>query len=119
MVETARLNKVIDLLERGQPVFSSGTVMNGHFDDLMAISRSDYDMAIIETEHQGFDFLTLRHSLQYLVNRKRIADKGQSSTRRHPLCARAALYTRVRRQPMGDQTNAGPGSLWPGVAPSR
>ena len=53
MAEKMRLNKVIDLLQRGQPVFSYGTVMNGNFDELMAISRADYDMAIIETEHQG------------------------------------------------------------------
>lgn len=76
MAGKVRLNKVIDLLERGQPVFSCGTVMNGSYDELLAISRADYDMAIIETEHQGFDFPTLRHSLQYLVNRKRIVDKG-------------------------------------------
>ena len=76
MADKVRLNKVIDLLKRGQPVFSYGTVMNGNFDELMAISRADYDMAIIETEHQGFDFATLRNSLQYLVNRKRIAEKG-------------------------------------------
>jgi 4-hydroxy-2-oxoheptanedioate aldolase len=48
----------------------------GITDELLAISRADYDMAIIETEHQGFDFPTLRNSLQYLVNRKRIVEKG-------------------------------------------
>ena len=72
----ARLNKVIDLLEQGQPVFSCGTVMNGNYDELMALSRSDYDLAIIETEHQGFDFPMLRNSLQYLMNRQRIVAKG-------------------------------------------
>ena len=93
MAEKTRLNKVIDLLQRGQPVFCSGTVMNGNFDELIAISRSDYDMAIIETEHQGFDFLTLRHSLQYLVNRQRIAEKGNLQPDVAPF-VRVPPYTR-------------------------
>ena len=64
-----RLNKVIDLLERGQTVFSCGTIPNGNYDDILAVSRSAYDMIILETEHVGFDFPTLRHSLRYLLNR--------------------------------------------------
>ena len=92
MAEKGRLNKVIDLLQRGQPVFSYGTVMNGNFDELMAISRADYDMAIIETEHQGFDFSILRNSLQYLVNRKRIAAKGNITTRCRAVRAGVALH---------------------------
>ncbi len=76
MAEQVRLNKVIDLLQKGQPVFSYGTVMNGQYDELQAIARSDYDMVIVETEHQGFDFPTLRNSLQFLIDRKRIAEKG-------------------------------------------
>jgi hypothetical protein len=67
MAERVRLNKVIELLQQGQPVFSCGTVMSGNYDELQALSRSDYDLVIVETEHQGFDFPTLRHSLQYLI----------------------------------------------------
>jgi 4-hydroxy-2-oxoheptanedioate aldolase len=93
MAEKVRLNKVIDMLQRGQPVFSYGTVMNGNFDELMAISRADYDMAIIETEHQGFDFSILRNSLQYLVNRKRIAAKGNIQPDVVPF-VRVSPYTR-------------------------
>ena len=73
---TVRLNKVIALLEQGQAVFSCGTIPNGNYDEITALSRSAYDMIILETEHVGFDFPTLRHSLQYLLNRKRIAEKG-------------------------------------------
>ena len=39
-----RLNKVIELLERGQTVFSCGTIPNGNYDDILAVSRSAYDM---------------------------------------------------------------------------
>jgi len=76
MAGKVRLNKVIELLERGQAVFSCGTVPNGNFDEIAALGQSAYDMIIIETEHVGFDFPTLRHSLQYLLHRQRIVEKG-------------------------------------------
>jgi hypothetical protein len=44
---TVRLNKVIDLLERGHAVFSCGTVPNGNYDEIMALSRSDYDLTLL------------------------------------------------------------------------
>ena len=53
MTEKVRLNKVIELLEQGQAVFSCGTVPNGNFDEIATIGRSAYDLIIIETEHTG------------------------------------------------------------------
>ena len=76
MAEKMRYNKIIDLLERGKPVFSTSTVPNGNLDDLTYIADADYDAVIIEMEHEGFSFSTLRTSLQVLLNRKRIAEKG-------------------------------------------
>src|SRR5215467_1507924 len=106
-----RLNKVIDLLERGQPVFSSGTIPNGNYDDILAVSRAAYDMIILETEHVGFDFPTLRHSLQYLLNRKRIAEKGTLQPDVVPL-VRVPPYTRERNEWVIKQTlDAGPFGL--------
>ena len=43
-----RLNKVIDLLEHGQVVFSCGTIPNGNFDEIAALGQSDYDMIILQ-----------------------------------------------------------------------
>ena len=88
-----RLNKVIELLERGQAVFSCGTVPNGNYDEITALSRSSYDLIVLEMEHLGFDFPTLRHSLQYVVNRKRIAEKGNLQPDLVPL-VRIPPYTR-------------------------
>lgn len=76
MASGVRLNKVIDLLERGQVVFSSGTIMSDNLDDIMFVADSDYDFAIIEMEHQGFDFTNLRTALQYFLNRKRLVEQG-------------------------------------------
>ena len=72
MAEKMRYNKIIDLLERGKPVFSTSTVPNGSLDDLTYIADADYDAVIIEMEHEGFSFTTLRASLQVLLNRKRM-----------------------------------------------
>src|SRR6516164_7886340 len=76
MAEKMRYNKIIDLLERGKPVFSTSTVPNGSLDDLTYIADADYDAVTIEMEHEGFSFTTLRTSLQALLSRKRIAEKG-------------------------------------------
>jgi len=76
MAEKMRYNKIIDLLEHGKPVFSTSTVPNGSLDDLTYVADADYDAVIIEMEHEGFSFTTLRTSLQVLLNRKRIAEKG-------------------------------------------
>ena len=71
-----RYNKVIELLEQGKPVFCSGLVWNGNLDDLAFVADSDYDMTIIEMEHQDFSFDKLRMSLQFLLSRKKIAEGG-------------------------------------------
>jgi len=76
MAEKIRYNKIIDLLEHGKPVFSTSTIPNGNLDDLTYVADADYDAVIIEMEHEGFSFTTLRASLQVLLNRKRIAEKG-------------------------------------------
>jgi 4-hydroxy-2-oxoheptanedioate aldolase len=71
-----RYNKIIDLLESGKPAFVAGVVGNGNVDELTFIADSPYDGVIIETEHEGFSFNVLCMSLQCLLNRKRIAEKG-------------------------------------------
>jgi 4-hydroxy-2-oxoheptanedioate aldolase len=76
MPGTVRYNTIIDLLEHDKPAFIAGVIPNGSLDDLTFIADSDYDGVIIETEHEGFSFNTLRISLQFLLNRQRIAEKG-------------------------------------------
>ncbi len=76
MPDVIRYNKAIDLLEQGKTVFASGLVWNGNLDDLMFIADSDYDMVMVEMEHEGFSLNDLRVSLQFLLNRQRLAAKG-------------------------------------------
>ena len=71
-----RYNKAIELLAAGQPVFGSGLIWNGNLDEMMYFADSDYDLVMIEMEHEGLSFNNLRASLQFLLNRQRIAGAG-------------------------------------------
>ena len=73
---TTRYSKVIQLLEEGKPVFGTGLIWNGNLDEMMYFADSDYDMVMIEMEHEGLSFNNLRTSLQFLLNRKRVAEGG-------------------------------------------
>ena len=73
-----RLNKIIGLLETKQAAF--GTLLaNGSYEDALWIGESGYDFAIIDMEHLDFGFPELRNTLQYLLNRGRIAKSGSAA----------------------------------------
>jgi 4-hydroxy-2-oxoheptanedioate aldolase len=71
-----RLNKVIELLQQGKTVFGGAMAFTGNIDDAMAFSDLGYDFVVFEMEHEGFDLNKLRLSLQFLLDRKKIATKG-------------------------------------------
>lgn len=70
-----RLNRVIELFERGEVVFG-GVIFNGDIESAIWMAESNYDFCFIEMEHSGFDFPTLHNTLQFMLNRKQIAEKG-------------------------------------------
>jgi len=106
-----RLNKVIQLLEQERTVFCAAVVPNGDFEQLSSIAISDFDMVMIETEHQGFDPPTLRHSLQTLLSRRHIAEKGSLQPDVVPF-VRIPPYAREQNQWVIKQTlDAGPYGL--------
>src|ERR1700747_3651064 len=72
----ARLNKVIELLEQGKVVFGGAVVSPGNPEGAIALADLGYYFIIFEMEHEGFDFPNLRVSLQFLLNRQRIAKAG-------------------------------------------
>ncbi len=73
MKPSQRLNKVIGLIETGQPAF--GTFLpSGSIPDATWAARSDYDFVVFEQEHDPLDFARLRDSLQYLLDRRAIAE---------------------------------------------
>ena len=56
-----RYSKVIQLLEEGKPVFGTGLIWNGNLDEMMYFADSDYDMVMIEMEHEGLVFQQPAH----------------------------------------------------------
>lgn len=70
-----RLNKVIGLLEQGKVAFTpfadAGSVSEAYW-----AATSPWDGVIYEMEHSPFNPTDLRLSLQFMLNRKQIADGG-------------------------------------------
>ncbi|HLG50519.1 MAG TPA: aldolase/citrate lyase family protein [Chloroflexota bacterium] len=70
-----RLNKVIALLQEGKVAF--GTFLPaGSIPDAYWIATSPYDFVVWEMEHNPYDVSDLRLSLQFMLNRKQIAESG-------------------------------------------
>ena len=78
------------------------------------MADADYDAVIIEMEHEGFSFTTLRTSLQVLLNRKRIAENGNLQPDVVPM-VRIPPNARERNQWVIKQALAGP-SLYPSLS---
>ncbi len=74
MSDYPRLNGVIGALERGEAAFS--TFVQPNVDATLAVAGAAYDGIIYEMEHNPWDISALRDSLQYLLNRRQIADAG-------------------------------------------
>ncbi|MEU6139577.1 aldolase/citrate lyase family protein [Streptomyces sp. NPDC047081] len=67
-----RLNRVIAGLAAGQHVFACFAPAEPAA--AIEFSTTDYDALVFEMEHKPWDVVALRDSLQYLLNRRRIAD---------------------------------------------
>jgi 4-hydroxy-2-oxoheptanedioate aldolase len=74
MADIPRLNGVIRALEQGQPAFTA--FAPAEVDSALAFSTSKFDGVIFEMEHNPWDGRALRDGLQYLLNRRQIAQGG-------------------------------------------
>ena len=66
-----RLNGVIRALEQGQAAFTAFTPAD--VESAIALATTRYDGIVFEMEHNAYDIRALRDSLQYLLNRRQIA----------------------------------------------
>ncbi|HEY3868781.1 MAG TPA: aldolase/citrate lyase family protein [Actinocrinis sp.] len=78
-----RLNGVIRLLEEGRHVFASFAAPEPSA--AVEYSSSQYDAIVFEAEHKPWDVLALRDSLQYLLNRRQIAESASLAPSVTPL----------------------------------
>jgi 4-hydroxy-2-oxoheptanedioate aldolase len=74
MADLPRLNGVIRALEQGKHAFTSFTQADP--ESAIALGAAKYDGIIFEMEHNPYDIRALRDSLQYMLNRRQIAQSG-------------------------------------------
>jgi len=74
MADIPRLNGIIRALEAGQPAFT--TFAPADIDTALALSTAKYDGVVFEMEHNPWDGKALRDCLQYMLNRRQIAQSG-------------------------------------------
>ena len=72
MADIPRLNGVIRAIEQGQPTFTAFTIAD--LENALAFSQSKYDGVVFEMEHNPWDIRMLRDCLQYMLNRRQIAE---------------------------------------------
>jgi 4-hydroxy-2-oxoheptanedioate aldolase len=71
-----RLNKVIELIERGSVAFGP-FLPAGSIPDAVFASGSAYDFVVYELEHNAFDLADLRLSLQFMLDRRQIREDAR------------------------------------------
>jgi len=74
MAEIPRLNGVIGALEQGKPAFAAFSPAERA--SAITFGTSKYDAVVFEMEHNAYDIRALRDSLQYMLNRRQIAQSG-------------------------------------------
>lgn len=74
MADIPRLNGVIRALEQGKPAFTAFAPTD--VDATLAFSVAKYDGIVFEMEHNAYDIRALRDCLQYMLNRRQIAQSG-------------------------------------------
>src|SRR5260370_32887671 len=83
MAEIPRLNGVIRALEQGKHAFTAFTPADP--EAALAFGAAKYDGIVFEMEHNPYDIRALRDSLQYMLNRRQIAQSGSLAPAATPM----------------------------------
>src|SRR5947207_11036893 len=94
MADIPRLNGVIRALESGKQAFTS--FCQADAETAIAMATAKYDGIVFEMEHNPWDVRALRDSLQYMLNRRQIAQSGSLAPTVTPM---------VHIPPNGDEKN--------------
>ena len=93
-MDIPRLNGIIRHLEQGKNTFVS--FASAEVGYAATAATEPYDGLVFEMEHGPYDIATLRHCLQYLLNRRQIAESGSLAP---------AVTPMVRIPPNGAEMN--------------
>jgi hypothetical protein len=104
MADIPRLNGVIRALEQGKHAFTAFTPADP--EAALALSTAKYDGIIFEMEHNPYDIRALRDSLQYMLNRRQIAQSGSLAPAVTPMVRILAGQASVRHRRLRDRVAA-------------
>ncbi|WP_146588508.1 HpcH/HpaI aldolase family protein [Puniceibacterium confluentis] len=79
-----RLNAVIGAFERGERAF--GTFAPASMESALWVTGAPYDGVIYEMEHRPWDPSGLRDTLQWMLNRRQILERGTAAPGVTPIC---------------------------------
>jgi len=82
--DNVRINRMIETLEKGQPVFG---LFTGNFSlaNARALARSNLDYVLIDMEHTAFDMEKLQEFLLGMTDKAAIARQGNTQMRTTPI----------------------------------
>ncbi len=83
MTKTVRLNGIIRAFEQGRRAFTAFADLE--MQSAIQMTDSPFDGIIFEMEHNPYDVTALGHALQYMLNRKTIADNDSVAPAVTPL----------------------------------
>jgi 4-hydroxy-2-oxoheptanedioate aldolase len=115
VAESKRLNGIIRAWEAAKPAFSAF----GKIDVQTAIEMTDapYDGIVYEMEHNPYDVAALGDALQYMLNRKTIAESGSVAPAVTPLARIPANGVEMNQAFAKQVLDRGVyGVIWPHVA---
>ncbi|MBB5390448.1 MULTISPECIES: HpcH/HpaI aldolase/citrate lyase family protein [unclassified Herbaspirillum] len=114
-MSNTRLNSIIRAFESGKPAFAAFSKL----DKQTAIEMSDapYDGIVYEMEHNPYDVAALGDALQYMLNRKKIAETGSVAPGVTPLARIPANGAEMNQSFAKQVLDRGVyGVIWPHVA---
>jgi 4-hydroxy-2-oxoheptanedioate aldolase len=114
-MSTIRLNSIIRAFESGKTAYTAFAKL----DKQTAIEMSDapYDGIVFEMEHNPYDVSALGDALQYMLNRKQIAESGSIAPRVTPIARIPANGAEMNQSFAKQVLDRGAyGVVWPHVA---
>jgi 4-hydroxy-2-oxoheptanedioate aldolase len=110
-----RLNSIIRAFEAGKPAYAAFAKLDKQ--TAMDLSDAPYDGIVFEMEHNPYDVSALGDALQYMLNRKAIAESGSISPRVTPLARIPANGAEMNQAFAKQVLDRGCyGVVWPHVA---
>ena len=114
-MNNTRLNGIIRAFESGKPAFAAFSKLDKQ--TAIEMSEAPYDGIVFEMEHNPYDVAALGDALQYMLNRKQIAESGSVAPRVTPIARIPANGAEMNQAFAKQVLDRGVyGVVWPHIA---